>query len=365
MWNDTAISRRLGIRYPIVQGPFGGGLSSARLVAAVSNAGGLGSFGAQGMPPNRIREAVREIRSLTASPFAVNLWVSTEDAGVSETTRRTYDAAVAPLAPFFAELHVPPPTLPLRGWATFDEQVSALLDARPPVFSFVFGVPAMAVIDECRRLSIVTIGAATTVDEAVSLEESGVDIVVASGFEAGGHRPSFLRSPETSLTGLFSLLPQVCDAVDIPVIAAGGIADGRGVAAALALGAEGVQIGTAFLACEESNAPAPHREALLGSRAVDTVLTRAFSGRLARGLRNTLADALEGCSQSLLPYPLQSQLVGTLREEAIRRGRGDLISLWSGQSRPLLRHRRAKELFEDLVAVTERTLGRQTQSADR
>ena len=134
---------------------------------------------------------------------------------------------------------------------------------------------------------------------------SGVDVVVASGFEAGGHRPSFLQSPETSLTGLFSLLPQVCDAVDIPVIAAGGIADGRGVAAALALGADGVQIGTAFLACEESNAPPAHREALLGSRAAHTVLTRAFSGRLARGLRNTLADALENRSASFLPYPLQ------------------------------------------------------------
>ena len=228
MWNDTALTRRLGIRYPIVQGPFGGGLSSARLVAAVSNAGGLGSFGAQGMTPNRISDVVGEIRALTASPFAVNLWVSTEDAGASGATRSAYNAALLPLAPFFNELRVHPPAFPLRGWATFDEQVSALLDARPPAFSFVFGIPPAHVIDECRRRSIVTIGTATTVDEAVALESSGVDVVVASGFEAGGHRPSFLRSPETSLTGLFSLLPQVCGAVDIPVIAAGGIADGRG-----------------------------------------------------------------------------------------------------------------------------------------
>ena len=170
MWNDTAITRRLGIRYPIVQGPFGGGLSSARLVAAVSNAGGLGSFGAQGMTPNRISEVVGEIRALTASPFAVNLWVSTEDAGASGATRSTYDAALVPLAPFFNELHVQPPTFPFHGWATFDEQVSALLDARPPAFSFVFGVPPAHVIDECRRRSIITIGTATTVDEAVALE---------------------------------------------------------------------------------------------------------------------------------------------------------------------------------------------------
>jgi nitronate monooxygenase len=365
MWNDTAVTRRLGIRYPIVQGPFGGGLSSARLAAAVSNAGGLGSFGAQGMPPDRIRETVREIRSLTSSPFAVNLWVSTEDAGAGATTRGMYDAAVTSLAPYFEELGVAPPALPWRGWPSFDEQVAALLDARPPAFSFVFGIPPMAVIDECRRLSIVTIGAATTVDEALALEESGVDVVVASGFEAGGHRPSFLRSPDSSLIGLFSLLPQVCDAVGVPVIAAGGIADGRGIAAALALGAEGVQIGTAFLACEESNAPPAHRETLLGSRAADTVLTRAFSGRLARGLRNTLTDALDDRSRSFLPYPLQGQLVGALREEAIRRGRVDLISLWSGQSRPLLRHRRATELFADLIAVTERTLDRQPSHVPR
>jgi nitronate monooxygenase len=233
------------------------------------------------MTPDRISEVVREIRALTASPFAVNLWVSTEDADAGQTTRSRYEAAVTALAPYFSELHVQPPLFPLRGWPRFDEQVAALLDARPPAFSFVFGIPPASVIDECRRRSIVTLGAATTVDEAVLLEESGVDLIVASGFEAGGHRPSFLRSPEASLTGLFSLVPEVCDAVDIPVIAAGGIADGRGITAALALGAEGVQIGTAFLACEESNAPPAHREALFGSRGVPTVLTRAFSGRLA------------------------------------------------------------------------------------
>ena len=142
-------------------------------------------------------------------------------------------------------------------------------------------------------------GAATTVDEAVALERAGVDIVVASGFEAGGHRPSFLRSPEASLTGLFSLVPQISDAIDIPLIAAGGIADGRGIAAALDLGAEGVQIGTAFLACEESNAPPAHREALLGPRSGHTLLTRGFSGRLARGLRNTLANVLDARTELL------------------------------------------------------------------
>jgi nitronate monooxygenase len=358
MWNDTAATRLLDVRYPIVQGPFGGGLSSPRLAAAVSNAGGLGSFGAQGMPPARIIEIVQEIRGLTGSPFAVNLWVSTEDPGVLDTLESRYAAAIEPLAEYFRELELEPPALPLHRWPTFEEQAAALLESRPPVFSFVFGIPPAAVLDQCRRRGIVTIGAATTVDEAVALEKAGVDLIVASGSEAGGHRPSFLRSPELSLTGTFSLVPQVADAVNLPVIAAGGIADGRGVAGALALGADGVQIGTAFLACQESNAPPAHREALLSSRARDTMLTRAFSGRLARGLRNRLGEALERRADALLPYPLQSQLVGALREEAIRRGRLDLVTLWSGQSAPLLRHRLAAELFQDLVETTERILTR-------
>ncbi|HEU4692217.1 MAG TPA: nitronate monooxygenase [Vicinamibacterales bacterium] len=363
MWNDTAATRRLGIRYPIVQGPFGGGLSSARLVAAVSNAGGLGSFGAQGLPPSRINEVVRDIRARTGAPFAVNLWVSTDDADARAVTRERYDAALQTLAPYFAELHVEPPRFPLPPSPAFDEQMAGLLDARPPVFSFVFGIPPERVLEQCRGRSIVTMGTATTVDEAVALERAGVDIVVASAFEAGGHRPSFLRSPEASLTGLFSLVPQVSDAVDIPVSAAGGIADARGVAAALALGADGVQIGTAFLACEESNAPPAHRNALLGPRSGDTVLTRAFSGRLARGLRNTVADALDARTESRLPYPLQGRLVGALREEAIRIGRTDLIAMWGGQSAPLLRHRRAAALFDDLITTTERILAHPTHVA--
>ena len=253
-------------------------------------------------------------------------------------------------------MELEPPRLPLSRWPTFDEQAAALLDARPPVFSFIFGIPPDALLDECRRCGIITIGTATTSDEAVALEKAGVDLVVATGAEAGGHRPSFLRAPELSLTGTFSLVPQVVDAVDIPVIAAGGIADGRGVAAALALGADAVQIGTAFLACEESNATPAHRDALLSGRPADTMLTRAFTGRLARGFRSRLAEALEQRSAPLLPYPLQGQLVGALREEALRRSRLDLVALWSGQSAQLLRHRRAAELFQDLVQTAGRIL---------
>ena len=197
-------------------------------------------------------------------------------------------------------------------------------------------------------------GTATTVDEAVAIADAGADVVVASGFEAGGHRASFLRTAESSLMGTFALIPQVSDAVRVPVVAAGGIADGRGIAAALTLGADGVLIGTAFLACEESNAPSGHKEALLHSHATPTILTRGYSGRLARSLTNRLGETLHG--GPYLPYPMQGYLLRALRAEAIKQGRIDLMSLWAGQAAPLLTHRRATELFEDLVQETEHVL---------
>ena len=207
-----------------------------------------------------------------------------------------------------------------------------LLDAEVPVFSFIFGIPPREMLDECRRKRIVTIGTATSPDEAAALDEAGVDAIVASGFEAGGHRGSFLRPAEDSLTGTLSLVPQVVDVVDVPVIAAGGIADARGVIAALALGAEAVQMGTVFLTCEESGASRLHREALRGPDARHTGLTRGFTGRLARGIRNRLMEELNRSGTELLPYPLQRQLVRNLATAAEAAGRADLMPLWAGQS---------------------------------
>lgn len=351
MWNDTPFTRRLGLRYPIVQGPFGGGFSSARLTSTVSNAGGLGSFGAQGRPPEAMSGIVSEIRALTSSPFAVNLWVSTDDEGAKTVSRERYDAALRPLAPLFEEFGIQP-TYPFVAWPTFADQVAALIEARPPVISFIFGIPSAQVVESCRAQGIITMGVVTTPQEAVALEEAGLDVIIASGFEAGGHRASFMRSAESSLTGTFALIPQVVDAVKIPVVAAGGIADARGVAAALTLGAHGAQLGTAFLACEESNAPAIHKEVLHSPAAGQTVLTTGFSGRLARGVRNALAELYADPSIPRLPYPVQGQLVGALRERAIAQGRSDLISLWSGQAARLVRHHRAAELFDALVEGT-------------
>src|SRR3984957_6107442 len=290
-WNKNRLTAKLGTDYPVIQGPLGG-LSSQKLTAAVSNFGGLGSFGAHGLAPETIKDVIGEIRSLTSKPFAMNLWVSMENEGARTSDEKAFNRSLAPLSVHLAALGAPRPTykpyLPIR----FEDQARVLLDAKVPVFSFIFGIPPKEVLDEAGKQDITTIGTATTPDEALALEQAGVNLVVASGFEAGGHRGSFLRSSEDSLTGTISLVPQTVDAVRIPVIAAGGIADARGIAAAFALGAEGVQMGTVFLACEESVAHPLHREAILSGKAGHTSLTRGFTGRLARGIHNKLLQSL-------------------------------------------------------------------------
>ncbi|MDB5869420.1 MAG: 2-nitropropane dioxygenase [Polaromonas sp.] len=203
-----------------------------------------------------------------------------------------------------------------------------------------------------------TLGAATTPDEAIAMDQAGVDMVVATGFEAGGHRVSFLRPAENSLIGTLALIPQVVDAIKAPVIAAGGIADGRGIAAALALGAQGVQIGTAFLACAESSASDIHRQKLFSPEARYTALTRAFSGRLARGIENRFMSELKAHDDHIASYPVQNWLMGRMKPAAIAQGRTDLMSLWSGQATPLIRHRDARSLMQALQQQTDDALRR-------
>ena len=349
MWKNTEVARRLGLAAPIIQGPFGGGISSVDLVVAVCETGGLGSFGVHHLDANGIRDVASRIRARTSGPFALNLWIPMDDADDPQID----DAALARntdlLQPYFTELGLPTPRRPKRFAPPYAEQIEAVLEARPAVFSFVFGMPSQSVLKRCRELGIVTLGAATTVDEAIALEKAGADMIVATGFEAGGHRVSFLRGAEESLSGTFSLIPQVVDAVRIPVIAAGGIADARGIAAALALGAQGVQIGTAFLACEESNAGATHRKMLFSPDARYTGLTRVFSGRLARGIRNRLMHELQPHAAQIAQYPIQNWFTGIMKKAAGAQERSDLMSLWCGQAAPLLTHRDARSLMAALV----------------
>ncbi len=343
----TKATQALGILHPVVQGPFGGGLSSTRLLAAVSNAGGLGSFGAHYMDAAAIESLVAECRALTSKPFAINLWVSDHDGDGLTLSTQAFEQNYLRLKPYFDELGIAKPYYPESFGERFETQVEGILKARPPVFSFVYGIPAAAILSECRKRNIITIGTAITVEEAVALDEAGVDIIVATGFEAGGHRVAFLRAAEDSLVGTLALVPQVVDNVKAPVIAAGGIADARGVRAALALGASAVQVGTAFLACDESNISEPHREKLFSPEARDTALTRAYTGRLARGIRNRMMEEV----REFVPYPAQSWFMGQIKKAAIEQNRPDLMSLWAGQSAGLLKHRSAGKLLEALVAA--------------
>jgi nitronate monooxygenase len=330
-WNENRLTAKLGIDYPVIQGPLGG-LSSQKLTAAVSNFGGLGSFGAHSLTPGAIKDVIAEIRSLTSRPFALNLWVSMEDEGARISDEHAFNRSLAPLAIHIAALGAPRPEYKPYSWMGFEDQVRVLLDDKVPVFSFIYGIPPQEILEECRAKHIITIGTATTPEEGAALQEAGVDAIVASGSEAGGHRGSFLRAAEDSLTGTLSLVPQVSDVVDVPVIAAGGIGDSRSVIAAFALGAEAVQMGTAFLACEQSGASFLHREALRGKKAGQTALTRGFTGRLARGIHNPLMEALNRKGTEILPYPLQRGLVRNLSIAAEAAGRSDLLPLWAGQS---------------------------------
>lgn len=343
-------TRRLGIDWPIVQGPFGGGLSTVQLAATVSNLGGLGSFGAHMLAPDALEPLTRELRSITGAPFAINLWVSDHDAGGAPGDEAAFEHAWRLFEPVFQELGVPRPALPTRYHPSFAEQIDALIEARPPVFSFVFGIPPATVLAECRRRSITTIGAATSIAEALALDAAGVDLIVATGAEAGGHRPAFLARAEDSLMGTFALVQLVSARVKAPVIAAGGIADARGIRAALALGAQAVQIGTAFLACEESGAVALHRNALFTSDAERTTLTRGYTGRLARGLRSPWTERM-AAGAGVSPFPIQGWFLSHLRSAAIEQDRSDLIALWSGQIAPNLRHRRAADLMQSLLTA--------------
>lgn len=335
----------LGVEQPIVLGPFGGS-SSVELTAAVSAAGGLGSYGLYGYDGDRIRSVGAELRRATDRPFALNIWLPRGDEVAPNPQHAVFAQA---LEPFYEAVGVPVPARPERYTPDLDEQLDAVWEVAPAVLSVVFGLPSAALVAEARDRGIRVVGTATTVAEAVALADAGVAAVVASGAEAAGHRVSFLRPAAESLVGTVALVPQVVDAVDVPVIAAGGIADRRGVAAAFALGASGVQVGTAFLATAESAATTAHRDAIRSTAADETVLTRAMSGRLARGARNRAVRAIEA-SGTIAPFPMQNWLTGRFRAAAGEQNLGELQSLWMGQAAPLARGTTAAEVFAELAA---------------
>jgi nitronate monooxygenase len=352
MWNQTKITELLGIKYPILLGPMGGGFSTPELLAAVSNAGGLGSFGAYTLTPQEIREADKAIKAKTDKPYNINLWVSDVDERLNDYPAESLERVKTLFKSYFDELGIPIPDLDINIPSKFEKQVEVIFEIRPSVFSFIFGIPSKEILDECRRLNIKTVGAATTLDEALALEEAKVDAIVAAGFEAGGHRPSFLRSAQDSLTGTFVLVQQLKARLKTPVIAAGGIADSKGIVAALTLGVDAVQLGTAFLATDESNATAMHKAKLFSDETKYTVLSKSLTGRMGRLIRNRISEEIS-YETEVLPFPLQTRLMGPLRAAAMEQGKMDMINFWSGQNAVNLKYSKAEELMAALIAETD------------
>lgn len=356
MWYENLIAEKLGIKYPIIQGPFGGGLSSVDLLVAVSNAGGLGSYGVHNLPPEDIISLAARIRDRTDKPFAFNLWISDHDEGGLDITAEKYHETCDAFGPFYRQLGVEAPKHPEKASELYSEQVEAVIEAQPSVFSFVFGIPSANIIERCKAAAITTIGAATTVAEAQAIAAAGIDMVLATGMDAGGHRPSFLKPAEDSLIGTMSLVPQVVDAVDIPVIAAGGISDGRGIAASFMLGATAAQLGTAFLACTQSGTNDGHRESLLAGTPQQTLLSKAYTGRLARFIETDFFTELEGRQTEALPFPMQAWFAGPMKQAAALQPASELFSLYAGQGASLLVHSDVETLFASLIEETTKTL---------
>lgn len=350
MWNQTKASQLLEIKYPIIQGPFGGRFSSAKLTSTVSNAGGLGSFGVNAYSPEEIRAIDASIKTLTNQPYALNLWVPHEEK--NSFSSHDFEVLKSLFRPYFEELQVPlPQVLPAVKTQGFGDQIEAILEATPPVMSFIFGVPPKELIGALKAQKITLIATATTLEEAILIEEAGIDLVVASGKEAGGHRASFLAKAEKSLTTTFTLLEQLKQKLTIPVIAAGGINNGTGIYKALQAGASAVQIGTAFLATDESGASERHKMQLRAASPPTTQLTKVFTGRLGRAIANTLSADFAKTNQELLAsFPLQSVFLSPLRKAAIEQGRWEYVAFWSGQFTEPLVHTDAHNLFQALVA---------------
>jgi nitronate monooxygenase len=350
-WSDTPLSRLLGIRYPLIQAPMAG-VNTPELVAAVSNAGGLGSLGGASLGPDSFREQLAAVHELSDEPFAVNLFAPLDTPEAPEAVA----GMLARLAPYRDALGLGPGEAPPHPEPPFEIQLEVLLERPPPVFSFTFGIPPEGALDSLRDAGTTLIGTATTTAEAAAIEAAGCHAVVAQGSEAGGHRGTFAVEFDAALVGSMALVPQVADRVDIPVIAAGGIMDGRGIAAALALGAGGAQLGTVFIGADEAAAPEAYVSSLERSADSDTTVTRAFSGRHARALRSAWVDEVEGSGEEIPPYPVPAMLLAELRPLGFERDQLDAVMRLAGQAAPMIRRGPAAELVAAFVGETDAAL---------
>ncbi|PFH88524.1 nitronate monooxygenase [Bacillus sp. AFS088145] len=344
------ITELLKIEYPIIQAPMAGGITTSDFVAEVSNCGALGTIGAGYMTPSQIREQIREIKRLTNNSFGINLFVPNDFIVNENEISNSNDL----LQPFNEELNIKQNNrIQVQNFNsfndTFHEQIKVIIEEGVPICSFTFGLPSKEMIKELKLHNIILIGTATTVNEAIEIEKLGMDLIVLQGSEAGGHRGNFLNDHEESLIGLMSLIPQVVDQVRIPVIAAGGIMDGRGLIASLCLGAKAVQMGTAFLTCIESGAHEIHKNAILNSTEDQLVLTRSFSGKWARGIENKFITEMKKYEADLPQFPVQNTITQTMRKASSVQNNKEFMSLWSGQSPRLAKKESVENLINEIM----------------
>lgn len=348
-WKNR-LTELLHIDYPIVQAPMLG-VSTPEMAAAIANAGGLGSLPVGGLAPDKTAELIRRTKALTGKPFAVNLFTYPIPQPVPEQVT----AMKAFLLQLCARHGLPFEEQDFGAFHfhSYKEQIEVLVQEKVSIVSFTFGIPDDEDLQRMRSNGMVLIGTATCVREAVLLEEKRVDAISAQGIEAGGHRGSFLEEEPLPHVGLLPLLTGIIEKVKVPVIAAGGICDGKSIAAALALGAAGVQPGTAFIAADESSAIPAYKERLRTAIDTESSLTRAFSGRWARGLRNSFMDAVEAAGITIPAYPIQNILTTNIRQLAQRLNNSELTNLWAGQCAYKAEAKPAATIFRELVLQAE------------
>jgi nitronate monooxygenase len=353
MWPDRRLLDLIGIELPVIQAPMAGANGSAMAIAA-SEAGGLGSLPCARLDAAKARAEIVIIRQRTTKPLNVNFLCHTPpepDPGRDAAWKER-------LAAYYTELGLDAPaSAPAVSRAPFDEAMCEVVEEhKPEVVSFHFGLPEQALLSRIKACGCLVLSSATTVEEARWLEDHGCDAIIAQGYEAGGHRGMFLTDDIATQPGTFALVPQVVDAVKVPVIAAGGIADGRGIAAAFALGAAGAQIGTAYLFTPESLITDLHRAALRAARDDQTALTNVFSGRPARGLMNRVMREVGPMSDRAPAFPTAGRALAPLKAKAEAAGSSDFSLLWAGQAASLSREIGAGDLTRELAADAEQRL---------
>jgi nitronate monooxygenase len=347
MWPDRRLIELFRIELPIVQAPVAGAMNW-ELAAEVAAAGGLGSLPCAMLNPEQVRSEMGKIRARTKNPINLNFFCHTPPVPNNTREARWRDR----LAPYYRELAVDPAApIPSSNRTAFDAVMCDVVEeTKPDVVSFHFGLPAEPLLGRLRAAGFPVMSSATTAAEARWLEERGVAAVIAQGYEAGGHRGMFLSDDLAAQVGTFALIPQVVDAVKVPVIAAGGVTDARGIAAAFALGAAAVQMGTAYLWCREAKISAPHRAALSSARDDGTAVTNLMTGRPARGFVNRIMREIGPISDVAPEFPLAAGALAPLRAKAEAQGSGDFSPLWAGQAASLGRALPAGELTRKLAA---------------